>query len=613
MLALQTFASSAKSNTDKEETIFPRYDMPIKAVLLVALLAATISTFAISGSVEGAVDDSAQVPILRGPVFISVVFPVVELNQERLELIDSIPEAYSFWGRMIISMTMDKAYFPAPLSYPYRFTKRGLTALQQAIKRHSEVDSGSVQVRTASNIPKEQQYLYEPGELKQILIREEYVSFRLKRWNDIELMAFPTFLVLAFDHTKTRINSNRDYDQVIKKRFSPVLTEFQKMEDLRGTLGISRKTQRWANIPVLTFTAIDSYQENVIYKIYLNGPIAPEEARRLFLQHVSVRDYSKGLDNVDARVTQCNEIGHEISSISVWRLYYAGIPLFYDEEFGQRMDIFHLHGPRGAQSRILRTALFVNVTLPSLVKLSENVQQEVAQMLQQIRFTRAKLFNEFSNKIDELNEPIVSAVRALETRTEPAIKRLEEALAGYDRLLDDIQYSFIPPLRRPGIKTTTQSQEPDICLGLFYFDERVGSVLNDRVKAKSFVDQIRANIRSIQQDKDELSNELPSAMSLLESRRNLIWGRDNTELSMTNAQKNTLLSIQNAQQNTQQSINNAIKIALLVLIVGQLLTIVATILIQLWLRRHDERRQELVRLKVRKKEEESNRRYADDI
>jgi hypothetical protein len=244
------------------------------------------------------------------------------------------------------------------------------------------------------------------------------------------------------------------------------------------------------------------------------------------------------------------------------------------------MDIFHLHGPRGAQSRILRTALFVNVSLPSLVKLSENVQQEVAQMLQKIRFTRAKLFNEFSNKIDELNEPIVSAVRVLETRTEPAIKRLEEALAGYNRLLDDIQYSFIPPLRRPRITTTTQSQEPDPCLGLFYFDERVGTVLNDRVKAKAYTDQIKANIASIQQDKDRLNNELPSAMSLLESRRNLIWGRDNAQQAITKAQENTQAAIKEgqentqsaikeAQQNTQSAINYALVIAVIVFILNQ--------------------------------------------
>jgi hypothetical protein len=299
--------------------------------------------------------------------------------------------------------------------------------------------------------------------------------------------------------------------------------------------------------------------------------------RELFLQHVSVRDYSK---DVDGRVTGCTEIGHEISSTSVWRFYYAGIPLFYDEQFGQRMDIFHLHGPRGAQSRILRTALFVNVSLPSLVKLSENVQQEVAQMLQKIRFTRAKLFNEFSNKIDELNEPIVSAVRVLETRTEPAIKRLEEALAGYNRLLDDIQYSFIPPLRRPRITTTTQSQEPDPCLGLFYFDERVGTVLNDRVKAKAYTDQIKANIASIQQDKDRLNNELPSAMTLLESRRTLKWGRDHAQQAITKAQENTQAAIKEgqentqsaikeAQQNTQSAINYALVIAVIVFILNQ--------------------------------------------
>src|SRR2546430_687165 len=116
----------------------PDMSRQIRPTALAVLVRFIVVSFMFASEAVGATDASIHRPIVQGPVFISVIFPVLELNQERLEMVDTIPDAYSFWGRMIISMSTQKAYFPAPLSYPYRYTKRGLSALQQELKRKSE-------------------------------------------------------------------------------------------------------------------------------------------------------------------------------------------------------------------------------------------------------------------------------------------------------------------------------------------------------------------------------------------------------------------------------------------------------------------------------------------
>ena len=103
-------------------------------------------------------------------------------------------------------------------------------------------------------------------------------------------MAFPTFVVLAFDYTNGQIKSNRDYQQ-IKKALLQRINEFYKMTSLQNSVGISRERQRWAPVPLLAFTAIDDYFRNVEAKIYLSGTIAPEDARRIFLQYVSLQEF----------------------------------------------------------------------------------------------------------------------------------------------------------------------------------------------------------------------------------------------------------------------------------------------------------------------------------
>ena len=77
---------------------------------------------------------------LRGPTFISVVYPVIQIDDELLELIGPISEAYNFWGKTILSFVPGKSYFPGPLSYPYKFSKKGFATLENRLRRIPEID-----------------------------------------------------------------------------------------------------------------------------------------------------------------------------------------------------------------------------------------------------------------------------------------------------------------------------------------------------------------------------------------------------------------------------------------------------------------------------------------
>jgi hypothetical protein len=236
-------------------------------------------------------------------------------------------------------------------------------------------------------------------------------------------------------------------------------------------------------------------------------------------------------------------------------------------------------------------------------ELSGSIQGEIADLLQRVRNTRTRLFNEFTEKIDELNEPITAALQVVQSKIDPTYRRLEEASVGYDRLVAHLERPFVPPTRTD-IKPV-KDEVPDICLRLFDFENRTGSHLNDRLKAKTFIDDMKANMSLIQRGKDALGNELASAMSLLETRRNLIWARNNSQLTVKTTQENARLTMENAQTNALLTMNNALWVAL----ISFILVIVSNLAIQIWLRSYDERRKR----KQRERDTESNRRHADEI
>jgi hypothetical protein len=104
----------------------------------------------------------------------------------------------------------------------------------------------------------------------------------------------------------------------------------------------------------------------------------------------------------------------------------------------------------------------------------------------------------------------------------------------------------------------------------FSFDERRTFFVSDRVKATAYDDEMKRYLVAIQREKDRLRNELSGALSLLESRRNLVWARDNTKRSILAAEENSKAAIETAQGNTRLAIIFAAVNALVFFILGRL-------------------------------------------
>jgi hypothetical protein len=232
----------------------------------------------------------ASMSLLKGPVFISTVYPVVEVEHDLVELIEPIADAYSFWGRTIISSqdATPKTFFPAPLSYPYRFSDKGLQVLKSKLKQISEVNTSTISEQTFPNIPPDQFYVYSADEKQKFLMAEKYISFRIKGWDNIEVMKFPTFVVLAFDHTVNRVGTLEDYRR-FASNWKDKINRFGELVNLRQILGTAPKEQEWRNVPILTFVAFPTYSEPDFWNYYLIGAgTTREEVNLRFLKEISL-------------------------------------------------------------------------------------------------------------------------------------------------------------------------------------------------------------------------------------------------------------------------------------------------------------------------------------
>ena len=81
-------------------------------------------------------------------------------------------------------------------------------------------------------------------EKEKFLRREKYISFRINGWPSVEVMKFPTFVVLAFDHTNTSVESLEDYRQLVAEDWKAKIEAFHKFDNLRHMLGIAHGSIR---------------------------------------------------------------------------------------------------------------------------------------------------------------------------------------------------------------------------------------------------------------------------------------------------------------------------------------------------------------------------------
>ena len=63
---------------------------------------------------------------IKGNIVVSVIYIVDEINDELIEKVEPIEDAFNLNGREIFSSIVDKHYFPSQLSYPFKFSLNGL-------------------------------------------------------------------------------------------------------------------------------------------------------------------------------------------------------------------------------------------------------------------------------------------------------------------------------------------------------------------------------------------------------------------------------------------------------------------------------------------------------
>ena len=309
--------------------------------------------------------------VIAGPAFITTIYPIVKLDKTLVEVMPITENAYNFWGKEHISERRIKTYFPTPLAYPYQFSKMGLESLRNHLKDITLVDPTSVELKSWPTIPQKWQYEYRPDDLQTLLTEEPYVQFRVRGWDRVTFMKFPTFVAVMFDYTRQLLKSYADY-KALATYWRGKIDSLRQLEDFGEVLGISRKTREWASIPILTFASSPAFMwSDAFGQRYIFSPEPWEETSRLFLREISLRGISTNISNgeIDGSLVGCNDILHEKDRITVWRFYYSSEPLFYT---GQNWPLMVV-GPTGPEvmfNRLLRIALFVNVTLPDMPRAS---------------------------------------------------------------------------------------------------------------------------------------------------------------------------------------------------------------------------------------------------
>jgi hypothetical protein len=471
-----------------------------------------------------------------GPVFISTVHPVIELDRDLVELVEPVAEAYSFWGVSSVS-AVQQTFFPAPLSYPYKFSEKGIQLLKHNLHQIAEVDSTTITERTFPNIPPDHQEYYSDAEKRKFLVEEKYIDFRLKGWDHIIFMKFPTFVVIAVDYSEVILRSVQDYRNVVAE-WEEMINQFLKFEDLKAILGVAPKNQEWSNVPLLTFVALSAYSSPDFQELYLSGQgeiIPKTDVTLRFLRDIRLRGFPESAAP-NLPIIHCHDIIHEYY-FPYRRYYYAPQPVLYPKKYwvGVReneltvLGDFPLYGASAALMRILRTALFINVTLPSMVEWSKHLNNNLFTWTSTLQNMRSELFNDFTRKTLHSSHQKIIRYTKWSDDIVPVIDSINEVHQGFSLLREDIRHPFNPPMYDPESRTVEENDE-DYCLELFHFHRT--KAIDDRRKALKYIKELDNNLRSIEISQRRFDNEMSSLRQLLENRRELLKDRDNTLLAI---------------------------------------------------------------------------------
>jgi len=337
------------------------------------------------------------------PAFITTIYPLLHFDRDLVEFLEPSEDGYNLWGTFIRSVGPgDYNVFSSPLSYPYRFSNNGKNVIIKRLKNNPFVDPSSVSIGTFSSIPKSEKRRYGSLIPKNLSVEEEYINFKISDWPNVDFMMFPTFTAILFDHTKDIIRSAENFRRVTTD-WRKKIRLFIKMEDLRKILGIAPKTKDFQEVPIITFVSfLFLYDDTKSYNRYFGGG-DPKEKRKLFKNEISL------LSELSFPIVfkGYNWLFHEYSPYMKWRIYYSRAPLFYDGEWRSSGYPGGTLVVPGKLSQILRVALFTHVVMPSFVKYSESITEELEKHLANIQAERLRFFNEFSFEKLNLNKKLL--------------------------------------------------------------------------------------------------------------------------------------------------------------------------------------------------------------
>jgi hypothetical protein len=463
---------------------------------------------------------------VAGPIFIATIYPVLNLDKALLEIMPAMEDAYDFWGKELISSQHAETYFPSPLSYPYRFSRIGLDLLRQRLMQVDRVNHSSIEIKTYPNIPRKWHYTYEPDELRTLLIEESYLRFTLRGWPLVTFMKFPTFVVVAFDHTGHPVRSYDDY-KAVTGYWRERIEQLRHLEDLQETLGISRKNRRWASIPILTFVSSTAYQDVSFFNRYFYGSDPEPQRTQRFLREISLR--SASVPSIDGAVngafSGCQSVFHEWDTATIWRFYYSAEPLFYDGPHWP-LTVIGPTGPEPMLTRVLRVALFANLTLPDVLEDAKVLDDRLKRNLTETRALRDELFESFSlRRINALHVTFSEKLRGLPNII-VQIDRIERAMNGIHQLYRYLNAPLSSSFDINTVDTKIPEEQPqgqrrNPCLEIFQFEKR-RNVVNDAQKVDRYANEISIYLELIKRNAGDITEQVKGGIELLENRRSLI-------------------------------------------------------------------------------------------
>jgi hypothetical protein len=83
-------------------------------------------------------------------------------------------QAYDLSDKGIVKSYGSESYFSAPLSYPYKFSEKGIATIIDNLQSIGDIEKKSISVSSFYNIHKHDQHLFN-DKLGRILVEEKYI------------------------------------------------------------------------------------------------------------------------------------------------------------------------------------------------------------------------------------------------------------------------------------------------------------------------------------------------------------------------------------------------------------------------------------------------------